>query len=90
MLAGDRTRKKPQGCPFCAGKQVCGCNSLAACKPAIAAEWDFARNAGSPADVASGSGQVVWWKNAKRGSWKQRICDRTDPGSKPMKTASLP
>lgn len=39
--------------------------------------WDLIRNQGSPAAVTSGSGQAVWWKRSGRGSWKQRICDRT-------------
>ena len=81
MQAYNRTRKHAQGCPICAGKQACVCNSLAACSPTIAAEWDFAKNEGSPADVTSGSGQAVWWENVSRGSWKQRIQERTYPRS---------
>ena len=77
MCAYSRTGPHAQGCPFCAGKKVCDCNSLAACSPTIAAEWDFARNDGLPADFTSGSGQAVWWENASRGSWKQRIYQRT-------------
>ena len=77
MRAADRTLRRPRGCPYCAGKKVCDCNSLAACEPTIAAEWDFARNEGTPADVTSQSHQVVWWANASRGSWKQRIQERT-------------
>ena len=77
MRACDRTGKQAQGCPLCAGKQVCDCNSLAACSPTIAAEWDFARNEGTPADVTLKSDQAVWWRNDVRGSWKQRIHERT-------------
>ena len=73
----NRTRKHAQGCPICAGRKVCDCNSLAACSPTIAAEWDFAKNDRSPTDVTSKSHQVVWWKNAKRGSWKQGVNERT-------------
>ena len=91
MRAFDRTRKKAQGCPFCAGKRVCDCNSLAACSPTIAAEWDFTRNEGLPADVTSRSHQAVWWENASRGSWKQRICHRTyaRPDAKVSKFVSI-
>ena len=77
MSPNHRLRRRPCGCPYCAGKQVCICNSLAACEPSIAAEWDFARNEGSPADVTSGSDQAVWWRNDRRGGWKQRIFQRT-------------
>ena len=78
MRAYARTGKQAQGCPYCAGKRACSCNSLAACSPDIAAEWDFAKNDRSPADVTLRSHEVVWWSSAIRGSWKQRICDRTD------------
>ena len=78
MRAGDRTRKRAAGCPYCASHKTCVCNSLAACSPTIAAEWDFAKNDGSPADVTLRSHQVVWWRNASRGSWKQQVHERTD------------
>ena len=77
MRACNRTGKQAQGCPLCAGKQICDCNSLAACSPTIAAEWDFAKNDRSPADVTAKSNQAVWWRNAIRGSWQQHIYQRT-------------
>ena len=77
--AHSRTRKRAEGCPYCASRKICDCNSLAACSPSIAAEWDFVKNDASPADVTSRSHQVVWWRNASRGSWKQRVQDRTKP-----------
>ena len=77
MYAYKRTLRRPQGCPYCASRKVCDCNSLAACEPTIAAEWDFTRNDGSPADVTSRSAQVVWWRNDRRGSWEQSINGRT-------------
>ncbi len=79
MTPNDRTRKRGKGCPYCVGKQACKCNSLEACHPVISSEWDFGMNDMTPADVTSRSHQVVWWKNDVRGSWKQRINDRTDP-----------
>ena len=82
MRPYNRTTKHTQGCPYCAGRKVCDCNSLAACEPVIAAEWDFAKNGSSPADVTSGSSLVVWWRNDRRGSWKQRIYRRTMPRKK--------
>ena len=90
MRADARTGKHAQGCPFCASRKVCVCNSLAARKPAVAAEWDSAKNDISPADVTSRSAKEVWWKNARRGSWKQRVDQRTYPRSKPVQIESLP
>ena len=90
MRADHRTQKRPCGCPLCAGQQVCLCNSLAACEPTIAAEWDFASNEGSPADFTSRSDQVVWWRNDRRGSWKQRIIERTTPRKSVRLTVGLP
>ena len=57
----------------------CDCSSLAACEPTIAAEWDFARNDGSPAGFSWSINHVVWWSNDVRGSWKEGINQRTDP-----------
>ena len=79
MRADLRTGRRSHGCPFCASTKICDCNSLAACEPIIAAEWDFARNEGSPADVTSRSHQAVRWRNDRRGSWKQCVAERTDP-----------
>ena len=79
MRPYKRTGRRPRGCPYCASQKICDCNSLAACEPTIAAEWDVARNEGSPADVTSRSNKVVWWKNERRGSWQQHVFERTTP-----------
>jgi len=83
MTPNNRTRPTPSGCPYCSGRQACDCNSLRSHDSKIASEWDFARNDMTPADVTSRSGQVVWWKNDKRGSWQQCIAERTEPRDKP-------
>ena len=79
MRVADRTRRDGSGCPYCAGNTVCQCNSLQTHYPTVASEWDFARNALTPAQVTAWSHQLVWWERPVRGSWVQRICDRTDP-----------
>ncbi len=79
MRRYHRTSKRASGCPYCASKQVCLCNSLEAHDPIVSSEWDDTMNDKTPADVISKSHQVVWWKNNVRGSWKQRVNDRTDP-----------
>ncbi|KAL3150116.1 hypothetical protein ABBQ38_013455 [Trebouxia sp. C0009 RCD-2024] len=78
-----------RGCPVCAGQQVCLCNSLESLVPSIAAEFDEDRNGFSPAEVIAQSNKKFWWRNAKRGSWRQSVHSRTDrrrqPNAKCMK-----
>ncbi len=83
MRADVRTGTRSSGCPYCAGKRACECNSLQARYPVISSEWDYARNDMTPADVTMRSGQEVWWKSIVRGSWLQRIDQRTEPRGKP-------
>ena len=75
----DRTGRIKRGCPFCAGRAACSCNSLHALCPDIAAEWDYSRNQGHPSDYIARSNRVAWWSTSERGSWQQRIGIRTDP-----------
>ncbi len=70
MTPNDPTNRQEAGCPYCAGRRVSEC-------------WDFARNDMTPAQVTSRSPQVVWWVNAVRGSWAQRISEHTDPHFNP-------
>ena len=44
----SRTDLMKRGCPICAGRVACRCNSLQALYPDIAAEWDYSKNAGQP------------------------------------------
>ena len=83
MTPNNRTRNRGQGCPYCAGKQAYKCNSLEAHHPVISSEWDFEMNDMTLADVTSGSNKAVWWKNDVRGSWKQRVFERTHARKKP-------
>ena len=78
MTPNDRTNRQRAGCPYCAGRQVCKCNSLQAHYPMVSSEWDFAKNDLTPSQVTSRSDQLVWWENSVRGSWVQRINERTD------------
>ena len=65
------------GCPCCTGHQICKCNSLQSLHPELAAEWDYNRNQGTPADYSAGSGKKVWWCNNQRGSFLGDINSRT-------------
>ncbi|MBZ0120259.1 MAG: zinc-ribbon domain-containing protein [Sandaracinaceae bacterium] len=62
-LVNRSRRASPTGCPYCANKKTSLERSLAHKHPAIAAEWDRAKNGTlSPEDVVPGSNKRVWWK----------------------------
>ena len=65
------------GCPCCEGRQACKCNSLQSLFPEVAAEWDYERNDGTPADYAAQSHKKVWWYNRHRGHFEVMIFGRT-------------
>ncbi|KAL3144769.1 hypothetical protein ABBQ38_001884 [Trebouxia sp. C0009 RCD-2024] len=65
------------GCAVCAGQQACVCNSLESLFPSIAAEFDTDANGFAPSEVTAKSTKEVWWRNAKRGSWRQAVYVRT-------------
>ena len=73
-----RTGKVPTGCPMCAGRVACKCNSLPTHYPEIAADWDYSRNLGQPGDHPASSHHLAWWHTAERGSWQQTIHDQTN------------
>ena len=72
-----RTSHHKTGCPVCAGKAACKCNSLQALYPAIAAEWDYSKNKGQPSGYPASSNYLAWWSSPQRGSWQQTITSRT-------------
>jgi len=37
-------KRKPSGCPYCAGRQVCQCKSISKLKPELLQFWDYSRN----------------------------------------------
>ena len=78
VKACHRTSKLLSGCPFCAGRAACKCNSLQSLYPRIAAEWDYDRNALQPSDYPASSRHVAWWSTADRESWQQTINSRTN------------
>ena len=78
----QRNRRSKAGCPYCAGRAACKCNSLQALSPDIAVEWDYIKNQGQPSDYTASSSHLAWWVNPERGSWQQRISGCTYPRSK--------
>ena len=66
------------GCPYCSSKLACICNSLQSLHPALAAEWDTARNGVGPDQILPGSHNLAYWKNAAGHSWEQSPNERTN------------
>ena len=57
------------GCPYCAGKRVCPCKSLAQLAPALAVQWHPTSNGDKQPDQYSlYSNRKVWW---------QHLCEET-------------
>ena len=71
------TLRGTSGCPCCQGLQACKCNSLQSLFPEVAAEWDYERNTGTPAEYTAQSNKKVWWCTSRRGHFKARISSRT-------------
>ncbi len=74
--ASPKTRRH-SGCPFCAHRRVCACNSLRSKFPELAAEMDNADNVLTSAQVMSVSNVKVNWKSPERGTWTQEVRNRT-------------
>ena len=70
------------GCPFCSGRVVCPCNSLAVKTPEVAAQWHPTRNGDKrPDHVGARSNLHVWWQHVSEltgevHEWKAAIMDR--------------
>ena len=78
-----------RGCPYCSSRQACICNSLESLYPALAAEWDTARNGVGPDQILSGSQKLASWKNAAGHSWEQSPDGRTNLQQKTTKRAVI-
>ena len=71
MASPDSRFGSKSGCPYCSSKLTCICNSLQSLYPALAAEWDTARNGVGPDQILPGSQMLAYWKNAAGHSWEQ-------------------
>lgn len=76
-------RARGAGCPVCAGRRVQpGENDLASRFPALAAEWDRARNGDlAPEGVSAFSNRRVWWRCGLGHSYQAAVAARTKGGS---------
>jgi len=78
-----------QGCPYCAHRRACICNSLQSLYPALAAEYDSAKNDVGPGQVLPWSHKKAFWKDASGHTWEQSPFQRARPELKRMKRASV-
>ena len=75
--AAVQNRTNGSGCPQCSGRKVCKHNSLATKAPAVAAQWDYEANDGTPDGVVAQSNQPAHWHcDACGHEWRATICTR--------------
>ena len=77
------------GCPYCTSKKACICNSLQSLYPALAAEYDSAKNGAGPEQVLPGSQKKAFWKDASGHTWEQSPFQRIQPERTRIKRASI-
>ena len=76
-----RSRVNGSGCPYCAPNQskVSEENSLLACFPELAREWNDDKNGlFTPDKIRFGSKKKVWWKCALGHEWQAAVSSRTN------------
>ena len=78
-----------RGCPYCNNRRPCICNSLQSLHPALAAEWDTARNGVGPDQILPTSMKLAYWKTAGGHSWEQSPHGRTNAQQKQAKRAVI-
>jgi len=67
-------RERPQGCPFCAGNQVCQCNSISNLRPELLRFWDYSRNITiKPDKLGLFSSLKVWWHHECRARDEEHV-----------------
>jgi hypothetical protein len=78
-----KSRVRGTACPVCADRAVkTGYNDLATTDPALAAEWDDAKNGDiTPSTVSRNSLRIVWWKDGVGHMWRDRVFNRAVEGA---------
>ena len=77
------------GCPFCASRKACICNSLQSLYPALAAEYDSAKNGDGPEQVLPTSHKKAFWRDASGHTWEHSPFQCTESQVKKIKRASI-
>ncbi len=78
--------RKATGCPCCAGRKLCECNSLETVCPDVAADFDVEKNGVTAAEVTSAAGTKYSWLSDEPGAKKRSINDRTHHTRKKFNT----
>ena len=89
MASPNSRINSKSGCPYCSSVKACICKSLQSLYPALAAEWDTARNGFGPDQILPRSRYLAYWKNASGHSWEQSPNSRTDAQQKQAKRAAV-
>ena len=89
MASSSSRAGRGTGCPYCSSVKACVCNSLESLYPALAAEWDTARNGVGPDPILPGSKKLAYWKNAAGHCWEQSPNCRTNAQQKQAKRAAV-
>ena len=70
VAAVAQRSQKGSGCPFCSGRNVCKCQSLAAKHSQLMKQWDWEGNQGTdPYSVGCYSTKKVLWTCSEHGQW---------------------
>jgi len=72
-----KTRRKGNGCPYCAGKKaILGETDLLTLAPHLEKEWDYGKNTIKMTELTLKSNVRVWWVCDRGHSWKTQVCNR--------------
>lgn len=75
--AGVATRRRGNGCPYCANKKTNNDNCLAAINPELAKEWHPSKNGDlAPTSITPGSNRKVWWQCKRGHEWEAVVSSR--------------
>ena len=85
---GNRTGKSATGCPFCAGRMLCECNSLQTICPSFAADFDIEKNGVTAAQVTSSASIKYSWLSDEPGAKKRSVKQRTRYAKQKVNTAA--
>jgi hypothetical protein len=72
------SRSRGTGCPYCAGKAVCGDNCLRTINLDLARQWHPKKNGSlTPEDVTPNYGKKVWWQCDSGHEWEAKVQTRS-------------
>ena len=75
--ASVKSRRRGNGCPYCAGKLVIpGETDLRTVAPHLAEEWDYERNTINITDITLKSDIRVWWVCKRGHKWRATVSSR--------------